>query len=142
MSKPTPKFPHNPAAADRVSSSSTGADRDRQFPIMSISKSFCGAVSALMAIDGKFGDKGLDATLEEVLAMAEAAHPEDHKRLEQISQYRQMLTEKGITDVRLSELLNHTSGIRVSESEPAAYKGQPISKFVEEEDLYAYVISQ
>lgn len=130
MSKPTPKFPHNLAVVDRADSSSTGIDRDRQFPIMSVSKSFCGAVSALMAVDGKFGDNGLGATLGEVLDVAEKSHLE---RSEQISVYRRMLTKKEIADVRLSELLNHTSGIAIHGHEDrVAYAGKPVSKLVEE----------
>ena len=130
MSKPTPKFPHNLAVVDRADSSSTGIDRDRQFPIMSVSKSFCGAVSALMAVDGKFGDNGLGATLGEVLDVAEKSHLD---RSEQISVYRRMLTKKEIADVRLSELLNHTSGIAIHGHEDrVAYAGKPVSKLVEE----------
>ncbi len=56
---------------ERVTSSDL-ADHNIPFPIASISKSFCGALCALMATDNKFGDKGIDSTLQEVL---EAAKP-------------------------------------------------------------------
>ncbi len=94
MSKPTPKFPHNLAVVDRVDSSSAGADRDKQFPIMSISKSCCGAVSTLMAVDGKFGDKKLDATLEEVLTVAAKAHSNNPARLQPRSVIRKKFPHK------------------------------------------------
>ncbi len=124
-----PKFPHNISVIDQVDSSSTGEDRDREFPIMSISKSFCGAVSALMAVDGKFGSNGIDATISEALTAAISNYPE---RQERIGQYLQMLEGKGFGDISLSELLTHRSGIIEAKSEPAAYKDRPVSEFISE----------
>ena len=124
-----PKFPHNISVIDQVDSSSTGEDRDREFPIMSISKSFCGAVSALMAVDEKFGSNGIDATISEALTAAISNYPE---RQERIGQYLQMLEGKGFGDISLSELLTHRSGIIETKSEPAAYKDRPVSEFISE----------
>jgi CubicO group peptidase (beta-lactamase class C family) len=124
-----PKFPHNIYVIDQVDSSSTGEDRDREFPIMSISKSFCGAVSALMAVDGKFGSNGIDATISEALTAAISNYPE---RQERIGQYLQMLEGKGFGDISLSELLTHRSGIIEAKSEPAAYKDRPVLEFISE----------
>ncbi len=129
LERVAPKFPHNISVIDQVDSSSTGEDRDREFPIMSISKSFCGAVSALMAVDGKFGSNGIDATISEALTAAISNYPE---RQERIEQYLQMLEDKGLGDIRLSELLTHRSGIIETKSEPAAYKDRPVSEFISE----------
>ncbi len=121
------KFPHNISVVDQVDSSSIGSDRDREFPIMSISKSFCGAVSALMAVDDKFGSNGIDATISEALTAAAQNYPE---RQERIRKYLQMLEGKGFSNIMLSELLTHRSGIIEAKSEPAEYKDRPVSEFI------------
>jgi len=116
-----PKYP-DPSIVDRVDSASMGADRNQEFPIMSISKSFCGVVSTLMALEGKFGEKGLEASLAEVLTIAAGSHPE---RLETITAYQKMLAERNLGDIRLAELLTHRSGIDEKIREPEFYQGKP-----------------
>lgn len=113
------KFPNNIAIVDRVDSNSIGEDRERQFPIMSVSKSFCGAVSVLMALDGKFGDKGVDATLIEVLDIAKNSHPE---RTTEIEKYQKVFLKQNIGDIRISELLTHRSGIMMSPNPAEFYQ--------------------
>ncbi len=84
--------------------------RRQQFPIMSTSKSFCGAVCSLMALDGKFGENGINATLQEVLMVAQK--PElGEERSAKIANYLAMLQDKGLQDVRMSDLLSHRSGV-------------------------------
>ena len=97
------------SVVERVALDSAAEIRDTPFPIASISKSFCGAVCALMAVDGKFGKKGIDATLQEVLENAKLQHPE---RAEKIDEYQEMLERRGFSDVKISELLTHQSGCR------------------------------
>jgi CubicO group peptidase (beta-lactamase class C family) len=75
---------------------------------MSVSKTFCGATAALMAADGKFGAKKMDATLLDVLDEAAAKHPE---RSEDIEKYREMILKKGCGAVTMSQLLSHRSGL-------------------------------
>jgi len=94
---------------ERLTSSSTLEERETPFPIASVSKSFCGAVCALMAVDRKFGDSGIDATLEEVLQSSKTKYPD---RAENIDQYLKMLENRGFLDVKISELLNHRSGCK------------------------------
>lgn len=96
------------------------------FPIMSVSKSFCGAVSALMAADGDFGKNGINATLAEVLQQAGGQYPE---RLREIELYEKMLQKKGISDIKIYELLNHTSGIKEGEAAASSYKDKTSLQF-------------
>jgi len=96
---------------ERVDLTSNEEARNTPYPIASISKSFCGAVCALMDVDGKFGEKGIDATLQEVLEYAKSQHP-DSERAEKIDEYQKMLKHRGFSDVKISELLTHQSGCR------------------------------
>jgi len=97
------------STVERVALDSDEGARNTPFPIASISKSFCGAVCALMAVDGKFGKMGIDSTLQEVLIDAKSQHPD---RAEKIGKYLKMLEHRGFSDVKISELLTHQSGCR------------------------------
>ena len=97
-------------------------DIDTPFPIASISKSFCGAVCALMSVDDDFGAKGIDATLGEVLESAKSKYPD---RTADIEAYSKMLEERGFLDIKISELLTHRSGIEDNdELAPSSCIGQ------------------
>ncbi|MBU6338768.1 MAG: serine hydrolase [Rickettsiales bacterium] len=128
---PIPKYPYNLAIIDRVSNFSDDIESstrgDEEFPIMSVSKSFCGTVCTLMAIDGKFGDNGINATLDEILEKAQNTYPE---RLEKITKYREMLEKSGFSNVKLCEVLNHTAGIADDhETEFQSYKDKTALEF-------------
>lgn len=105
---PDPKYPQSLATTFEVDSNSSPEERDREGHIMSVSKSFAGATAALMATDGKFGEKKMNATLLDILQEAENKHPE---RIEEITKYREMIAAKGCGDVTMSELLSHRSGL-------------------------------
>jgi CubicO group peptidase (beta-lactamase class C family) len=107
------------SVVERVDLSSAEEERNTPFPIASISKSFCGAVCALMAVDDKLGEDGIDSTLHDTLEEAKTRHPE---RIEQIDEYQKMLSNRGFSDVKISELLTHRSGCRdADEIAPSAY---------------------
>jgi CubicO group peptidase (beta-lactamase class C family) len=115
------------SVVERVDLDSDEGARNTPFPIASISKSFCGAVCALMAVDDKFGKMGIDATLQEVLKYAKLQHPE---RAEKIDKYQQMLEVRGFSDVKISELLTHQSGCRdADEISPSTYAGRSPLEF-------------
>lgn len=103
-----PKYPQNLSTILEANSNSLPDEKEREGWIMSVSKTFCGATGALMAADGKFGGKGLDATLLEVLQEAERKHPE---RIAQINDYRKVIEERGFGNITMSELLSHRSGL-------------------------------
>lgn len=84
------------------------ANPAEQFPIMSISKSFCGAVCALMAADNVFGEKALNASLAEVLERAKNPAIDN---VEKIENFLEMLRQKNLQDVTIADLLTHKSGI-------------------------------
>ncbi len=112
---------------ERVDPDSSNEARNTPFPIASISKSFCGAVCALMSAGGEFGDNGIDTTLQEVLESAKTQHP---ARAEKIDEYQQMLQDRGFGDVTISELLTHRSGCKdADELAPSACKGQSPLEF-------------
>jgi len=104
------KYPKDLSIINKVSSElpADSTERDLEFPIMSVSKSFCGLVSALMAAEEKFGRNEINATLFEALEAAKAAHPE---RTAAIEEYRKVMDEKGFGDVKISELLSHRGGV-------------------------------
>jgi CubicO group peptidase (beta-lactamase class C family) len=131
MLRVQPKFPDNLAILERADLQSSPADRQKVFPIMSISKSFFGATCALMAVDGEFGEKGIDATLSEVLERAKSQHP---NRREQIEAYQQLLRDKDFADVTVAEMLSHRSGFcDASEVKFGDYKGRSRLEFFREQ---------
>ncbi len=96
-----------------VNSSSSEADKAKEGWIMSVSKTFCGATGALMAADGKFGPKKMDATLLDILHEAEESEAKKSHpgRKEKIAEYREMIAIKGCGNVTMSQLLSHRSGL-------------------------------
>lgn len=102
-----------------------------QFPIMSISKSFCGAVCALMAAENIFGKKGLNASLAEVL---EKAKNPAIGNVEKIEKFLEMLRQKNLQDVTIADLLTHKSGIPdiVLSPERGADDGDRLSFFADQ----------
>ena len=132
--KPLAKFSENLAVLERVDLQSEAVDRDKIFPIMSISKSFFGAVCALMAVDGEFGNKGVDTTLDEVLQGAERKYP---SRAKEIVEYRELLRSKDFADVTVAEMLSHRSGFHDVYEEKdgvkaGAYEGRRLEFFQEQ----------
>ncbi len=124
-----PKYPENLAIIDRVRSDEEVESHNEAFPIMSISKTFCGVISTLMAVSGKFGDEGVDTTLSEALLKAQENYPE---RSDKISGYLRMLRNKGLSNVKISEILTHTSGIDDDRDTIFdAYKNETALKFFE-----------
>jgi len=124
MSKPPIKFPQDLSILERVDLNSVGEDRNKIFPIMSISKSFCGAVCALMAVDGKFGVNGVNATLKEVLDIAKITNPQKAAQYEKIG---------ALQDLKLTELLTHRSGIVDNcDVVDGAYKGRDVADYFAE----------
>jgi hypothetical protein len=79
-----------------------------------------------MAVDGDFGENGINATLAEVLQQARGQYPQ---RLGEIELYEKMLQEKGISDIKIYELLNHASGIKEGEAAASAYKDKTSLQF-------------
>ena len=75
-----------------VNSNSSAAEKAKEGWIMSVSKTFCGATATLMAADGDFGSKKMDATLLEVLLHARKQHPE---RSEAINKYIETILARG-----------------------------------------------
>ena len=125
-----PKYPENLAIIDRVRSDEEVESHNEAFPIMSISKTFCGVISTLMAVSGKFGDEGVDTTLSEALLKAQENYPE---RSDKISVYLRMLRNKGLSNVKISEILTHTSGIDDDRDTIFdAYKNETALKFFED----------
>lgn len=87
---------------------SSPGDREKQGWIMSISKSICGMTTALMAADGDFGEKEIDATLSEILQHSYDKYPD---RRDKISQYLLMLQKKGYENIKISQLASHRAGL-------------------------------
>ncbi|NBV06947.1 MAG: class A beta-lactamase-related serine hydrolase [Proteobacteria bacterium] len=98
----------NLATIEMIDSASSDIEKEKVFPLGSISKSFCGATAALIAVAGKFGTNRLNATIEETLQLATENYPQ---RREQISELRQIAAKLEILDAKLVELLNHSSGL-------------------------------
>jgi CubicO group peptidase (beta-lactamase class C family) len=119
----------DPAMIARINSDSADLDRDKQFPILSISKSFCGAVSALMAADRKFGKEGVDATVSQAL---EAAIINNPAQAQQIREYLTKLESKGLGDITLAELLTHKSGIDENFSNWRSYRDNSQTQTLQE----------
>jgi hypothetical protein len=117
------KFP-GPSTLERTDSiNNPGAP----FPIASVSKAFCGMVCALMAVDGKFGENGINTTLKEALEDAKSKYPD---RAENINKYLKMLEDRGFSDVKISELLTHRSGCKDNdELAPSSCKHQTPLEF-------------
>lgn len=133
-----PKYPHSLSTISAIDSTSLPEEKDHERPIMSVSKSFCGATAALMATDGKFGEKKMNASLMEVLDEAkksaanryhdieedpnetiknlEKAKKEYSQRIEKIEQYEETITAKKCGDITMSELLSHRSGLAQEEN--------------------------
>jgi hypothetical protein len=106
-----PKYPKDLSTILEVDSTSQGEERNKEGWIMSTSKSFCALVSALMAADGKFGPKNMNATLLDVLDKAQETNSANPDKLRKIAQYREMILAKGCGDVTMSQLLSHRSGL-------------------------------
>lgn len=128
---PLPKYPSNLEIIDRVSNFEDDHESriryDEEFPIMSVSKSFCGVVCVLMSIDGEFGENGIETTLEEILEKAKNTYPE---RTEKITSYLEMLSKTGFSDAKMSQLLNHTAGIADDyETQFQSYKNKETLEF-------------
>ena len=119
--------PENVFVLDKVTLDDKGR-RDESLPIMSISKTFCGALSVLLAIDGNFGENGIDATLEESLKTAHDKYPD---RSGNIKTLLQLLSAKQCTDIKISELLNHTSGLKdlTFSDKLGSYSGRTTQEF-------------
>jgi CubicO group peptidase (beta-lactamase class C family) len=129
----TAKYHQDLSILSDVSSNSPEEEKNRESHIMSVSKSFCGATAALMAVDGKFGPKKMQASLAEVLDEARKsaasryseieedpnetienlakAKKEYSLRIEKIEKYEEAIAEKGCSDVTMSEILSHRSGL-------------------------------
>ena len=105
--KDIPLFKKDLSIISAVNSASQ-ENRDAEYPIMSISKSFCGALSALMAVDGKFGINNINATLLEALETAKRAHP---ARIAAIEKYEALILKKNFGGIKISELLSHRAGV-------------------------------
>lgn len=132
MSRSQPKF-DDLSVLERVDSNSSDSDRDKVFPVMSISKSFCGAVCALMAVDGEFGEKGVDATLDEVLEQAKSQHAAGTDQRDKIEKYQIMLRQREFGNVTIAELLTHRSGCCDAYKPKAnSYKGRRFDFFNEQ----------
>ncbi len=102
------KYPHDLSTIIEANSQSLPEEKEREGWIMSVSKSFCGATAALMAVEGKFGEKRMEATVLDVLQVARECHPE---REAEIAKYEKVLTEKGCEHVTLAQLLSHRNGL-------------------------------
>mgnify|MGYP000700465578 CR=1 FL=1 len=109
--KPQIHSPSNLATILEVDSNSSSDDKGKEGWIMSVSKTFCAATAALMAADGEFGEKKMDATLLDILEVAEARHLGNPERMKKIQEYREMIKSKGCGDVTMSQLLSHRSGL-------------------------------
>ena len=75
-----PKYPHSLSTISAIDSTSLQEEKDHERPIMSVSKSFCGATAALMAADGNFGPKKMQASLVEVLDEAKKSAANRYRR--------------------------------------------------------------
>jgi len=109
--KPQIHSPSDLATILEVDSNSSSDDKGKEGWIMSVSKTFCAATAALMAADGEFGEKKMDATLFDILEVAEARHLGNPERMKKIQEYREMIESKGCGDVTMSQLLSHRSGL-------------------------------
>ncbi len=118
-----PKYPHSLSTISAIDSTSLQEEKDHERPIMSVSKSFCGATAALMAADGNFGPKKMQASLVEVLDEAKKsaanryheieedpnetiknlakAKKEYSQRIEKIEQYEEVITAKKCGDITM-----------------------------------------
>lgn len=128
-----PKYPDDLSIIVQSDNQSCVEDKEREGWIMSTSKSFCGATAALMSADGAFGENKMEATLAEVLNEARksatnryyaieedpnetignlaTAKKEYSNRIDKIGKYEDMIAAKGCSDVTMSELLSHRSGL-------------------------------
>ena len=61
------RYPSDLSTIIGANSQSSSEEKEREGWIMSVSKSFCGATAALMAVEGKFGEKRMGATALDVL---------------------------------------------------------------------------
>jgi hypothetical protein len=102
------RYPGDLSTIIGANSQSSPEEKEREGWIMSVSKSFCGATAALMAVEGKFGEKRMEATVLDVLQVARGCHPE---REVEIAKYEKVLTEKGCEHVTLAQLLSHRNGL-------------------------------
>ncbi|MBU6338960.1 MAG: serine hydrolase [Rickettsiales bacterium] len=130
---PDPKYPQDLSIISEYDAYSSPEEKEKEGWIMSTSKSFCGLNAALMAVDGKFGEKKMNASLMEVLNEARKsaankyheieedpnetienlakAKKEYAQRIDKITKYEEMIAAKGYGDVTMSELLSHRSGL-------------------------------
>lgn len=106
--KPQLSSPSDLATILEVDSNSSDLDKEKEGWIMSVSKTFCAATAALMAADGKFGEKKMNATLLDILNEAEKRHP--HK-IEKIEEYRKLIAQRKFGNITMSQLLSHRSGL-------------------------------
>lgn len=83
------------------------SNSSEEFPIMSISKSFCGVTCSLMAAEGKFGEKGLNSTLVEVLENKKQQLDELSPQSQAINNYLNVLNEKDLSQMTIGQILNH-----------------------------------
>lgn len=116
--KINPKYPSHSLATKVIKYNSQDKDIDTKeydtlYPIGSISKSFCGVTCALMATDSQFGNNGLNTTLKEILEKAQTLSQNKNKQ-KKIENYLKLLEKKNIKDVKIKEILTHTSGITTS----------------------------
>gem|GEM_PF-3359106 len=102
------RYPGDLSTIIEANSQSSSEEKEREGWIMSVSKSFCGATAALMAAEGKFGEKRMKATVLDVLQVARERHSD---REAKITKYEKVLTEKGCEHVTLEQLLSHRSGL-------------------------------
>ncbi len=102
------RYPSDLSTIIGANSQSSSEEKEREGWIMSVSKSFCGATAALMAVEGKFGEKRMEATVLDVLQVARGCHPE---REVEIAKYEKVLTDKLCGHVTLAQLLSHRNGL-------------------------------
>jgi len=97
----------NPLVLDEVSNSSPSERHGEIWPIMSTSKAFCGALLTSAAHDF-FGENGVEATVREALKIAKEKYPD---RAEKIDELVSALEKSKTADLKISALLNHTTGL-------------------------------
>lgn len=105
---PNPRYPGDLSTIIEANSQSSPEEKEREGWIMSVSKSFCGATAALMAVEGEFGEKKMRATLLDVLQVARERHPE---REVEIAKYEKVIQDKKCGNVTVAQLLSHRSGL-------------------------------
>ena len=130
-----PKYPHDLSIIQQSDNNSSPQEKEIEGWIMSTSKSFCGATAALMAADGKFGEKKMEASLldtleaakesaKERLSIVEEEDPNEtiknlakakkeySERMSKIEKYEEVIVGKECGDVTMAELLSHRSGLK------------------------------